>query len=162
MKNAMKIATPSEKQIEKLLRELQDVNDGLARYVVQMSTGEKQRSVKPRRGGESVGELIANVISKRKLTIPGVSPGEIAAERARAARLRPLQLAAKTLARSLGDAVFAAESKAWATTVNLYSVLTKLSDRDKTLKPELAPATEFFALGKRKPKPTPPAPPATK
>jgi hypothetical protein len=159
---AMTIAMPSEKQMDKLLKELNVVNDGIDRFVTLLSTPEKRRSLKPRRGGEAVGEKLVTLVNERKLQITGLSPGEIVAQRARAARLRPLQLAAERLARSLGDAVFAAESKAWSTTTDLYSVLKKMSHRDESLKTQLAPVTQFFALGKRKPKPTPVPAPAAK
>ncbi|HZS38127.1 MAG TPA: hypothetical protein VFF06_14920 [Polyangia bacterium] len=103
-----------------------------------------------------------NLANQHKLEIPGVSTAEITAQRTRAARLRPLQQSVEELAGKLGTAVFAAQSQSWAATTDLYTALKWMSRRNANLRRELAPVTAFFANGKRKPKPTPPATPPAK
>jgi len=163
MPRAMKYTMPSEKQIKKLVLELTQMRGAVDGAVVDLTPAEKRRALKSRRGGEPISDLVARLGTQWKFAVGGASPGEIVLQRARAARLKPLKQASEALARSLRDAVFDAESKAWAATTSVYSLLRDASHRDGALKAELAPATEFFATGKRKPKaaPTPAPTPST-
>jgi len=160
MNKAVNNTMPSQKQIEKAVNEVKGATDAVNKYVLNLTPNEKRRSAKPRRGGDKISELIARVAIDWKLAVTGVTPGEIVAHRDRAMRLRPLQEASLALARSLGDAIYDAESKAWSATTSVYSVLKNVARKDGALRAELAPAMEFFSTGKRKPK-TPPAPKTT-
>lgn len=158
MQTALSSTLPSEKQVQKLVRDVSVVHDGIVRYVVNLTPTEKRRSPKPRPGAEKIADMLARIAADLKLMFNGASPDDIVANRARAERLRPLQEASVLLARELTDAVFAAESKAWTATTDLYTVLKRLSRRDAALKAQIEPATDFFATGKRKAKVSPPPP----
>src|SRR5262249_20114170 len=140
------------KQMKALVERVSQVLRELDRYTVALTPGDKQRLIKPRRGSEKIGELIATIADERKVRLPTASTAQIAAQRSRAKRYAPLQIAAESLTAALHDTIFDAESKAWRSTLAFYTALQGLASNDATLQTALEPAKQFFATGKRKPK----------
>jgi hypothetical protein len=152
MEERARNTNPTEKEIDKLLRQIQTVNDAIAKYTSNLTAADRLHLLKPRPGGEKVTELVTRVAAARKLQVTGASAAEIEHNRTRALRLAPLKTAAATLTKALDDTIFEAESRAWWATTAYYTALQGVARSDGALKLELEPATSFFALGRRKPK----------
>jgi hypothetical protein len=146
---------PSEKEMEKLVAMVKEIHDALKKYVVHLTPEERRQLLKPRTGGAKVSEVVTRVAKARKLEVAGVSVEDIQADMLLSTRLAPLQAALASAAQTVDDTILEADSEAWWGTTAYYTALQGLARSDGALKTELQPATEFFALGRRKPKAAP-------
>jgi hypothetical protein len=158
MQTSTKNSAPSEKETEKLLRQLRSISDALNKYAAaNLTPDERRHLLKPRPGGDKISEIVTRVAADRKIEISGASANEINQNRTRVLRLEPLRAAAAALTKSLADTILQAESKAWWATTAVYTALQGAARSDGALKLELEPARTFFATGRRKAKAVPAA-----
>jgi hypothetical protein len=149
-------SNPSEKQLDQLIQGLRDIRNALGDYLVSLTPKERRNRLKSRVGGTRAAAVIKRVATDRKIQVTGVSVADIELQQQRSERLAPLQAEATALARTIRDTMLDSESKAWWGTTALYTALQGAARSDGALKEALAPATAFFAVGRRKPKVTVP------
>ena len=152
MQYRTKATNPSEKEIEKLVKQIKDVKKEIQAYIVDLSLSERRRLLKPRPGSDKVTQVVTRVAGERNVQVAGIPAADIEANLVRAQRLAPLRQEVAAFAQSLRDSVFEAESMTWWATTALYTMLQAATRNDAALRTALAPATAFFATGRRKAK----------
>lgn len=113
MENLVGDAVPSEAEIEKLLKEIDATRTKLGKYTYDLNAEGRQRALKPPEGSESTTELIARLLTKHEVSLPGVSAEEMLADLALARRMSPLVDALTTLLRTVQDTILQANSERW-------------------------------------------------
>lgn len=153
MENLVGDAVPSEGEIEKILKDIDATRTKLEKYTYDLNPEGRQRALKPPEGSESTTELIARLLTKHEVSLPGVSAEEMLADLAIARRMSPLVDALTTLLRTVQDTILQANSERWAGTTAGYTALVRAMGADASLENELKPAMEAFGVGrKRKPR----------
>jgi hypothetical protein len=126
--------------IQKLVEQAQAPFEG----VVRLTTLEKKRTAKLKRGAHQVLPLIAKLASKYSVQAPGTSVDDITSNIAYAQSLEPLLGAVGVLHGTLTDAHMSAQASAWKTGTVTYAMMKKASKANVNLASELAPVTEWF------------------
>jgi hypothetical protein len=126
--------------IQKLVEEAQTHIDNVAR----MTTTDKKRAAKLRRGAHQVLPLIAKLARKYTVYAPGTTADDIDSHIAVAQSLEPVLGAVAVLHGTLADAHMSAETSAWKLGTVSYAMMKKAGTANVNLANELAPVTEWF------------------
>jgi hypothetical protein len=153
MENRVGDEVPSEVEAMKLVKDIEAIGKRIDKYGVDLSPDERSRALKPPDGSEATTQLMAKLVAKYKLTLPGVAADEMLADLALAQRLGPVVMAIAALERKVQDAVLQANHERWSATTAAYTALVRAMGANPALENELKPAMEFFGVGrKRKPR----------
>ncbi|MFT3764930.1 MAG: hypothetical protein QM820_05345 [Minicystis sp.] len=157
MQNKVGASVPDQAESAKMVADVEMVSTNVAKYVARLNQEERARALRMPAEGEAIAGLIAQLLKKYAVTLPGISGEDIQRDLTLAARLQPLVPALEMLLRLVQDGVLEAEAEAWYGTTAGYTALVRLSGSDPTLAAELKPAMEFFGVGrKRRPRTEPP------
>ena len=110
-----------------------------------LTATDRKRSVKLRKGGETVIPIVAALANQFGLKLPGHSVSTMQAQFNRAQDLIPLHKQMVIALKKVEDSIFLAQSESWSEATVHYSVLRRLAKKDGDLAKGLAPATQFFA-----------------
>jgi len=110
-----------------------------------LTKGDVQRSAKLRKGGASVAQTVAALSDKIGLVVPSQPTATIVAKVNQAQSLVALHQELVTATKHVADAMFLAQSQAWAGATQHYSMLRRLSKSDGSIGKVLQPVTQFFA-----------------
>lgn len=158
MDNRVGDELPSETEAEKLVKDVEAIAKKIDKYGDSLSPDERQRALKPPDGSEPITELIASLIAKHKVSLPGVGADDMLADLTLARRLAPLTRAIAHLERKVQDVVLQANAERWAATTAGYTTLVRAMGANPELENEMKPALQFFGVGRkrkpRSPKPT--------
>ena len=116
----------------------------LALPAVNLSAKQVKFATKFVSGGEDHLGTLASLSVKYRVEVPTRPTAAMTSAFADAKALEPLQLDVQALAKLLQDSIFQGRSETWTTATTLYSMLSKASAREPTLKQALAPTTKFF------------------
>jgi hypothetical protein len=153
MENRVGDQVPDQAEALKLVKQIEDVSAKTEKYSVHLTPEERQKALKMPGGGEDVARLVASLLRKHEVSLPGVDADDIEADLLLAARLRPVAQAHETAQRLAQDGILEAESEAWSATTAGYTALVRLSGGNAKLLADLKPAMDFFGVGrKRKPR----------
>lgn len=108
-------------------------------------------------GGEKIALLLAELATKHGVTLPKISVEEMKADLTLASRLSSLAADVHAYAQRLDDTSLEANSEAWWAATAFYTALARMAPADPALQSALAPAVEFFAVGRRKAAPSDPS-----
>ncbi len=112
--------------------------------VARMSTVERSRVAKLKRGATQVFPTIAYVAKKFALEVPGSSIDDMMSKITHAEALEPLLGAVADLHAALRDEYLRSKSEAWLTATVTYGVLRKASEANHSIRTELAPVQTWF------------------
>ena len=158
MENRVGEDVPSEVEAAKLVKDIEAIGKKVDHYGVDLTPDERGRALKPPDGSEAVTQLIAKLVAKYKVALPGVAADEMLADLALAQRLAPAANAIAALERKVQDTILQANSERWSATTAAYTALVRAMGANPALENELKPAMEFFGVGrKRKPRAPKPA-----
>ncbi|APR86826.1 hypothetical protein A7982_12175 [Minicystis rosea] len=150
MQNKVGAEVPDAAESAKMIAEVEAISASLSKYVIRLNQEERQRALRMPDGGEAIAGLIAQLLNKYAVTLPGVSGDDIQRDLTLAERLQPLVPALEMLLRLAQDGILEAEAEAWYGTTAGYTALVRLSGNDATLAAELKPAMEFFGVGRKR------------
>ncbi len=110
-----------------------------------LTSKDRRRSLKLRKGGEKVVPTLLALSDRIGLNIPSHPTSAIQANLDKVKTLSPVHESVVSAEKHLGDAIFQAQSKIWEGATVHYSVLKRLGKSDGDIANALAPVTEFFA-----------------
>lgn len=146
---------PSEKDIAKLVEELEAIEAKIEKFTVVLTSDERSSTTKMRSGGENVVGDIATLTTSHGVALPKISVDGMKRDLLLAQRLRPLATQATKLAQRLDDTILQAQSECWWAATAFYSALARISGADAALQKAMEPIVAFFAVGRRKAKEPP-------
>lgn len=150
MENRVGSEVPSEVEAAKLVKDIEAVAKKVDHCGLDLSADDRVRALKPPDGSEAVTQLIAKLVAKYKLALPGVSSDEMLADLMLAQRLMPAANAIAALERKVQDTILQANSERWAATTAAYTALVRAMSANPALENELKPAMEFFGVGRKR------------
>lgn len=145
---------PSEKEIDALIADIIDVETRVKKYTVLLTKSERGATTKFRKGGQLIVGTLAALAEEHGIKLPKITTEGMKADLLLAQRLRPLADAVDALQQRLDDTVLEAQSECWWAATAFYTSLSRMIDADPKLEAALQPIIEFFAIGRRKAKPT--------
>jgi hypothetical protein len=143
---------PSEKEIAKLVEEIEAVEKKIEKYTVALSSEQRTGTTKMRIGGENVVGQVGTLANNHGLKLPKISVEGMNADLTLAQRIRPLAAAAARLSQRLDDTVLEAQSECWWAATAFYTALARIASADPVLEKAMEPLIKFFAVGRRQPK----------
>jgi hypothetical protein len=156
MENLVGQKVPNDKEVASIIKLLESADAQVAKFVdVHLSPEARKGMLRFRPGGEKIATLVGRLASEKGVALPHENVDDMNADLALLQQLRPLLSAAQSLLQRIDDGLLEAESECWSAVTGLYSVLSSMAARDPQLATALRPATDFFATGRRKPKPAP-------
>jgi hypothetical protein len=110
-----------------------------------LTTKDRQRTVRLRKGGEKVVPTILALSERIGLSIPSHPTATIQANLDKVKTLSPVHESLVSAEKHVGDTIFQAQSDAWDGATVHYTMLKRLSKTDGDIAKSLAPVTAFFA-----------------
>jgi len=117
---------------------------GIVGNVPALSTKDRVRSIKLRKGGETVIPTVATLSTQFGLTVASHPTTTMVEKAKRAQSLIPLHKQLVTATKQVADQMFSANSESWAAATVHYSMLKRLAKTDGDLEAALAPVEQFF------------------
>lgn len=158
MENLVGDVLPSETDANQLLDDVKAIAKKIEQYGDNLTPDERAHAPKPPDGSEPITELVASLVTKHKVSLPGVGADDLLADLTLAKRLAPLVSAIAALERQVQDVILQANAERWAATTAGYTALVRAMSASSQLENDLKPALEFFGVGRkrkrRSPKPT--------
>jgi hypothetical protein len=115
-----------------------------------LTSKDRKRSAKLRKGGETVIPTVAALAQQYGLSVPGFPTGTMLTQLNQAQDLIPLHKQMVSALDKVENAIFVGHSKSWASATVHYTMLRRLAKTDGELASALAPVAQFFASGRRK------------
>jgi hypothetical protein len=137
---------PSADDVAKWTSLLDGVSTMLGESATPMTTQQRRRSLKLRKGGEPMVGLLSGLGSQYNVQLPGVDPQALQTNILLAQRLQPLDTKLRAVAALVSDTVANAKTQSWQGTTALYTALVRASSRSPSLQTELKPAVDFFSV----------------
>ncbi len=153
MENRVGSNIPSAAEIARLVREIDGIATRLAAYTIDLTPEGRHRALKFRPRGERIVQLVGELATDHEVSLPSISVADMHADLELAERLVPLANALAVVSQTIADTILQAHAECWWAATAFYTTLSRLSGANPRLLAALRPATEFFALGKRPPKP---------
>jgi hypothetical protein len=128
--------------------EVQSFLDSIAKIagpLPALTSTDRKRSLKLRKGGEKIVPTILALSDRVGLHVPSHPTAAIQANLDKVKALSPVQEGVVSAQKHLDDAVFQAHSEMWAGATVHYTMLKRLAKTNGDIANALAPATEFFA-----------------
>jgi hypothetical protein len=110
-----------------------------------LTSKDRKRSLKLRKGGEKVVPTLLALSDRIGLNVPSHPTSAIQANLDKVKALSPVHESVVSAEKHLGDSIFQAQSKIWEGATVHYTVLRRLAKTDGDIANALAPVTEFFA-----------------
>src|SRR5215212_978111 len=149
MKNRVGNVVPSDQEIQRLLKDVQNLAARIEKFTVTLSAEERQRTTKMRAQGERIVEMVGDLATRNEVSLPRISVEDMKDDLTLAQRLAPLAQALEGVSQTVSDTILQAQSECWWAATAFYTALSRLSDADAQLEGALKPAVEFFARRRR-------------
>ena len=149
MKNRVGNVMPSDQEIQRLLKDVQNLAARIEKFTVTLSAEERQRTTKMRAQGERIVEMVGDLATRNEVSLPRISVEDMKNDLTLAQRLAPLAQALESVSQTVSDTILQAQSECWWAATAFYTALSRLSDADAQLEGSLKPAIEFFARRRR-------------
>jgi hypothetical protein len=150
MENRVGDVVPSEAEIEELLKDIGGLRSKLEKYGDFLSPEARQSTLKPPEGSEATSRLITKLLTAHKVSLPGVDPADIEADRLLAERLAPVAAELGSLQRLVQDTILQANHERWSATTAGYTSLVRTMDANPELREALKPALDAFGVGRKR------------
>jgi hypothetical protein len=147
---------PSEAEIQKLLGMIRTVEKELSKVTLELMPDERQRTLKPRKGGADAAETLAQVAEDKNASTPGVSIEAMRRDFTLARRLRLVAEALAKVGRRVDDTILVAEGEGWHAATAIYANLQRADDAE--IQNAIQPVVELFAKKKARSQQAPPGP----
>lgn len=157
MENLVGDHLPSEAEVGKLVKQLEDVAHKLEAFTIKLTPDARRMLPKFRPGGDEVVARVATLAKKHDVDNDDTPVAGMSADLALVRRLAPLVSAATQLAERLDDTTLQAQGECWHAATSLYSLLMARAKNNAALASELADTRAFFATGRRAKKAVAPA-----
>ncbi len=118
--------------------------------VTRLSSDERVRTAKLKRGAHQVIPAIAHVARKFAVEVPGHSIAEMLSEIETAQSLEPLLGAIADFHATLRDEFLRSQSASWKTATVTYAMLRKAAEVNQSVASELEPVQKWFRHGARR------------
>jgi len=142
-KATKKTASSSSATIEESIKLLAQATKAIG-PVQRLSTLERSRGLKAKRGGHQVAPIIAAIANKYGVSIPGVNGDVINTALAQVQSLAPLVNAAADAHATISDAHTSASRSMWSASLALYTMLRRAAKVNPSIATELQPVEEWF------------------
>lgn len=149
-----KLLSPQKRA--QLIKQLQSVIDELKAYGITLTTDDRKRVLRPRRGAEQQIQRVHDLAVRHGVKLKDYPLDGMADDLELAKQFEPFEdefQRGLTLAEDTGNQ---AGSEAWEAFLAYYGVLSSMADRMPDLAAELKPVIEFMAVGRRKKVEAPP------
>ena len=149
--------TISAQEIAKLVEQVESITSEAERLGVELSSDERKRMPKFRKGGDAIVRLVAKLAKAQGLEIKALPVANMLKDLDEANTAQPLADATSGLAQLAADIVLARHGMCWKSLTAHYTILGRAAESDNKLAKALKPAKEFFATGPRDSGDEPPA-----
>ena len=139
------------RDVAKLVKDLDGIVKQLTKFAIKLTPEERRGTLKFRRGGEHVVELVARLARKYKVDDADTPVDDMLSDLALASRLAPLATVTELIRQYVDDTLLQAQSEAWQAATALYSQLAVRARNNPDLAAEFAEAKAFFARRHRAP-----------
>ena len=147
----------SPQKLTKLLELAKSVAEELRPYGVTLTTDERKRTLRPRKGAEVHMQRVHDLAVKHGVTLKNIPLDGMANDLALAKQFSPIEDELRVALQLAEDTATQAGSEAWEAFLAYYGVLSSMADRSPDLAAELSTVVDFMATGPRAKKA--PAPP---
>jgi len=154
-------ASPSPSPIDASITLVKQARQPFAN-TVRLTSVERKRMVKLKRGAHQVIPQIAQIAKAYAVEVPGSSIDEMLTTIQQAQSLEPLLNAVRDFHKTLLDEYLRTQSAAWKTAIATYGMLRSASAANQSIHTELESVQKWFRIGPRKKstaQPTTSAPP---
>jgi hypothetical protein len=110
-----------------------------------LTSKDRKRSVRLRKGGEKVVPTLLALSDRIGLSVPSYPTAAIQANLDKVKALSPVHEGVTSAQKHLSDAIFQAQSEIWEGATVHYTMLKRLAKTDGDVANTLAPVAEFFA-----------------
>jgi hypothetical protein len=137
--------TTSSESVPSEVQSFLDAVTAIAGPKLALTSKDRRRSVKLRKGGEKIVPTILALSDRIGLTVPSHPTAAIQANLDKVKTLSAVLEGVVSAQKHLADALFQAHSEIWGGATVHYTMLKRLAKGDGDVANALAPATEFFA-----------------
>ena len=110
-----------------------------------ITTTQKRRTGKPRKGGDKALAMLAPIVQQHNLESPSLNTTDMLELNQKAQTLVPLQTRLVKVTKRVGDEAFNAQTQAWDMGLQLYSLVRRRAKSDGDLAANLEPVSKMFA-----------------
>jgi hypothetical protein len=110
-----------------------------------MTTEDKKRSLKPRKGAGKVIETLAMLVKQHGLDSAALSADAMLENVAESTALEPVEIRLQKALKRVSDNVYRAQTGAWDKALQFYALLSRRAKSDGALAASLEPIAAFFA-----------------
>ncbi|HZH99232.1 MAG TPA: hypothetical protein VEX38_09695 [Fimbriimonadaceae bacterium] len=143
-----KLLSPQKRA--QLLKKLQEVIEELKPYGITLTTDDRKRTLRPRKGAEAHIQRVHDLAVKHGVKLKDHPLDGMAADLELAKQFDPFEDEFRTGLTLAEDTGTQAGSEAWEAFLAYYGVLSSMADRTPELAAELKSVIEFMAIGRRK------------
>lgn len=158
MENRVGDHVPTQPELDRQVKTLDDLRAKNAGWTVKLDAQQRKQAPKPRTGAEPKVRMIARLAVKYGVDSTDTPVDGMLADLELADRVTPVAQAAALLAETYDDTRLQAEAEYWHAATALYALLRDRARNNQELAKELEDVSQFFALGKRRPKTPAPSP----
>lgn len=138
-----------------LLKQLTDIIEQLRPYGITLTTDERKRTLRPRRGAEPYMQRVHDLAVKHGVSLKSIPLEGMANDLTLVKQFQPFEDDLRTGLQLAEDSGMQAGSEAWEAFLAYYGVLSSMAERSAELAAELKTVAEFMAIGSRKKSPPP-------
>ncbi len=142
-KSTTKKVSSSSTKIEESIKLLGQATQAIG-PVTRLSTQDRRRGLKAKRGGHQVAPIIAAIATKYGISTPDMSGDVINTTLAQVQALAPLVNAAADAHATILDAHMNASRSMWNASTSLYTMLRRAAKSNASIATELKPVEEWF------------------
>jgi hypothetical protein len=150
MQNKVGSTLIAPKKLEQLLKQLKDIAEELRPYGITLTTDDRKRMLRPRKGAEAHMQRVHDLAEKHGVSLKAIPLDGMANDLALAKQFQPFEDELRTALTLAEDTGSQAESEAWEAFLAYYGVLSSMAERSPELAAELQTVVEFMATGPRK------------
>ncbi len=147
-------ANTLDKTLDQLNKSLDTADAQLGSDTPSLTTAQKRRLGRSRKGGERVLQMIAELVKAHGLESTALQSASMLADQERAANYAASLARLQKMEKRISDDQFVAQSNAWEQGLQFYALLQRRAQTDGTLASSLAPITAFFNYRHDSTKPT--------
>jgi hypothetical protein len=140
--------------LEQLNKSLDTADAQLGSEATSLTTAQKRRLGRSRKGGERILQMIAELVKSHGLESTALQSAPMLADQERAASYAASLARLQKMEKRISDDQFVAQSNAWEQGLQFYALLQRRAQSDGTLAASLAPVTAFFNYRHDSAKPT--------
>lgn len=133
-----------------LLKQLKDIVEQLRPYGITLTTDERKRTLRPRKGAEAHMQRVHDLAVKHGVSLKNIPLVGMASDLALAKQVQPIEDELRAGLQLAEDTGAQAGSEAWEAFLAYYGVLSSMADRSPDLAAELRTVVDFMATGPRK------------